>query len=1597
MIRKTIAFLLLLTFIFSNIGFIWNTYAIDTNSSHTPWTIEKAEHLAKKALFGATQEDIQELFNAGSAENAVNILFPSKEGPDNTSLQTKLNELTSDPDFNPAGSDMYNYYLAKKYFDNYEAKAKLFMIFEDTFSVNLNNGKKIDYLEIEKTHDLLYSHTLWNYKEMVKRNLNNNWNGGDFVLWAFLDLFNQTNPKRPNQNYWRELLQLMLMLEYIPTESEDTNDVRNYSESDVQAASKILFGFESNENTHSVTFNADSNTNGKIEFLEWALKTWDSFSFYDSDENTVDVQGMKQSINGNNGLPDNTIDYIFSKREHAIAMFLADKFYRYYIAENPEKSELESIATIIKNNDFELFPTVKYVLNSDMMYSEKSMNANIYKNPIELTIGALKKLNYTNLTPFKHTTQTLNWRPYYPGSIFGRNGFDENKNFYNAYTATKWVSEASRMWYYLDIDTAINTSLTWAALVNDLENKLYTWRKLSAEIKNKLTSFITKDKDGNDLIIDNSDSTYRNYYIRNLVHLMLIQPEFVLQTGHDIPTQSQSEKDPFYTNDNKLIIIKYRGGYDWLHGIIPKDEYDVYTEKRWTGSMLKSELLDLDENYYINENLAEFKKLHDSGDLKIINRVGTPVHSRGHDSASRKMTSIDNSYSSDADGIIGRFIKNEDPTKTAVLGSSAKYEMRGWQFLNIWWDALYRIADHTNPEFDTYKETLIKDIYNTRDYSDNNAFVFKHSVTLHEVAKNSSDNWGRSGAGYNMADNFTFTEHLFNSDLTNVVKMSADGGYDTHWKQKDKLNSNLARVAQRTADFYNKVKNKENVTIVLYSEFGRTLKSNSSLWTDHGKWGWMFILSNNQQFKEKFPEKIYGNLSFKNAKNNRLWVWIDYRTIYSNILNSLYNKDVSAQLWATYDMWTYIDETESEIDLFRVEYKRHWSSSNSYVQFKFDIDDKNFFPDQSSYIRLDYGTNKDDLKRYSQYYIDRYHTIEKDHAVIKLWAISNNRTYYYKLTIFDNQYNEKVIEGSFESPTAQATDKNKVLDKQITRLTKFENTQLNGKRTLTENAGKWIELSGTWSKIYQGKNNLKMHTASWTYIEELSGTWVTWNGSFSLPKEVNKKTFFSKKSKFSSFDMENIKVSRLIKVGADTLWVWMKLNKKVALEVDWVNASKNYIILWSTDWEKWEKIENPEIQKTGTKLTFTTDHFTYFAVVESSADGTPSSNQPEIPTTPTTPTTPSSGGWWGSWISFVKDTCPFGDYSPSYYDNRCGLDSEIIDTANENSSEKEVSYTEKNTDNSANMDKDFEITYPDEYSDKVITNFPDEYEEVEYEKEMKQNPNINEFGERIWESLQERAIQELKEKEENKAEIYEEVFAWTEIKDKELEKDVLVLLREKLSTQNVGKYKIVYIKKSKYNKNFKLLTEKIIQLKFSKKNELKLIKAINNFIVAFAIYRYIDLDEKQKGQVRVILLKKLDTLKKVLKQSIRDKKFAQEKIIITNPELPKKEVIQPITDTKTKEELLKEHQEKLQKEALDKKVEKNEIEWENIYTVAVHSVQVKYDISWKYTNAWLYKWDKVKVIEWFNRYWLGKVEVISAKHDKFIWKQWYIFKKYLKK
>jgi uncharacterized protein (DUF1800 family) len=83
-------------------------------------------------------------------------------------------------------------------------------------------------------------------------------------------------------------------------------------------------------------------------------------------------------------LRNNIIDYIFSKREDAISIFLANKLIRFYVNENPSQTDLESFASVIRQNNFDIFPSIKWLLSNDMMYNSLSINELRYKNPIEI-------------------------------------------------------------------------------------------------------------------------------------------------------------------------------------------------------------------------------------------------------------------------------------------------------------------------------------------------------------------------------------------------------------------------------------------------------------------------------------------------------------------------------------------------------------------------------------------------------------------------------------------------------------------------------------------------------------------------------------------------------------------------------------------------------------------------------------------------------------------------------------------------------------------------------------------------------------------------------------------------------------------------------------------------------------------------------------------------------------------------------------------------------------------------------------------------------------------------------------------------------------
>lgn len=63
MLKKPLAFALAVSLFASSLS-PTVLFAVQTNNSSTPWTMEKAEHLARKVYFAATPERISALYQA---------------------------------------------------------------------------------------------------------------------------------------------------------------------------------------------------------------------------------------------------------------------------------------------------------------------------------------------------------------------------------------------------------------------------------------------------------------------------------------------------------------------------------------------------------------------------------------------------------------------------------------------------------------------------------------------------------------------------------------------------------------------------------------------------------------------------------------------------------------------------------------------------------------------------------------------------------------------------------------------------------------------------------------------------------------------------------------------------------------------------------------------------------------------------------------------------------------------------------------------------------------------------------------------------------------------------------------------------------------------------------------------------------------------------------------------------------------------------------------------------------------------------------------------------------------------------------------------
>lgn len=134
---------------------------------------------------------------------------------------------------------------------------------------------------------------------------------------------------------------------------------------------------------------------------------------------------------------------------------------------------------------------------------------------------------------------------------------------------------------------------------------------------------------------------------------------------------------------------------------------------------------------------------------------------------------------------------------------------------------------------------------------------------------------------YGLAQNLSWMAKMIKGGLETPVYYTGLGSFDTHSNQLGKQKQLLTELSESVKAFYDDMvaaNMLNNVTLMVFSEFGRRVKDNGS-GTDHGAAAPLFIIGGNNS-----GQIIGSNPNFDDLNNGDLKHQYDFRSVYAAIL-----------------------------------------------------------------------------------------------------------------------------------------------------------------------------------------------------------------------------------------------------------------------------------------------------------------------------------------------------------------------------------------------------------------------------------------------------------------------------------------------------------------------------------------------------------------------------------------------------------------------------------------------------------------------------------------------------------------------------------------
>jgi len=348
----------------------------------------------------------------------------------------------------------------------------------------------------------------------------------------------------------------------------------------------------------------------------------------------------------------------------------------------------------------------------------------------------------------------------------------------------------------------------------------------------------------------------------------------------------------------RLVVIFQRGAADGLNVVVPYREPNYYAMRPGIG-IPQNQVLDLDGFFGLHPALAPFKSLYDQGHLAIVHASGSPDMSRSHFDAQDYMESGTPGVKSTTDGWLNRALQSEDlrhhqqhtAFRALALGSQVPRTLAGSV-------PAIALANVNNFAVGGHGPTpsLAAAAFEAMYGASGDHILHTAGEETFDAVKMLQD---ANPAQYKPAAGVEYPNTEFGNNLRQIAQLlkanlgveaafTDVSGWDTHQNQggvNGQLADRLRDFSSTIAAFWQDLGDeRENVTLVTMSEFGRTARQNGTGGTDHGHANAMFVLGG--QVK---GGKVYGKwpgLADDQLNEGRdLTVTTDYRQVLAEVVS----------------------------------------------------------------------------------------------------------------------------------------------------------------------------------------------------------------------------------------------------------------------------------------------------------------------------------------------------------------------------------------------------------------------------------------------------------------------------------------------------------------------------------------------------------------------------------------------------------------------------------------------------------------------------------------------------------------------------------------